>query len=73
MGPIAESPAACWIHLGLASVALRRRVLDDARLRLCPRQRRGATGRAGRVGAAGGPTRMDTGQTARADEVLAQA
>lgn len=32
--PIAESSAACWIHLGLASVALRRKDLDDARLRL---------------------------------------
>ncbi|MFC4009374.1 hypothetical protein ACFOY2_19230 [Nonomuraea purpurea] len=32
--PIAESPAACWGHLGLASVALRRRNPQDARLRL---------------------------------------
>jgi hypothetical protein len=32
--PIAESPAACWIHLGLAAVAMRRDDLAEARLRL---------------------------------------
>ena len=32
--PIAESPAACWIHLGLASLALRQGDLDDTRRRL---------------------------------------
>ncbi len=32
--PIAESPAACWIHLGLASIAMRRQDHDGAQLRL---------------------------------------
>ncbi|WP_117208357.1 tetratricopeptide repeat protein [Allorhizocola rhizosphaerae] len=32
--PISESPAACWIRLGLASIAMRRGDIDTARLRL---------------------------------------
>ena len=71
--PIAESPAACWIHLGLASVALRRRDLHDARLRLA--RANGATQPAAQVESALLEARlnMDTGQAARADEVLARA
>jgi tetratricopeptide (TPR) repeat protein len=70
--PIAESPTACWIHLGLASVALRRRDLDDALLRLT--RASGATQPAAQVESALLEARleMDTGQAARAEEALSQ-
>lgn len=70
--PIAESPAACWIHLGLASVALRRQDIDDARLRLT--RASGMTQPTAQVESALLEARldMDAGLPARADEVLAQ-
>jgi tetratricopeptide (TPR) repeat protein len=71
--PITESSAACWIHLGLASVALRRQDPEDARLRLALAH--DATHPAAQVESALLEARleMDTGHTARADELLAQA
>ncbi|MET7332170.1 hypothetical protein [Nonomuraea sp. NPDC005650] len=71
--PIAESSAACWIHLGLASVALRRGDLEGARLRLV--RASGATQLAAQIESALLEARleMDAGQAARADEVLTRA
>lgn len=71
--PIAESPAACWINLGLASVALRRRNPQDARLRLM--HAADATHVAAQVECALLEARleMDAGQTVKADEALARA
>jgi len=71
--PIAESSAACWIHLGLASVALRRRDLDGARLRLT--RASSATQLAAQIEAELLEARleMDTGQPAHADDALARA
>jgi tetratricopeptide (TPR) repeat protein len=70
--PIAESPAACWINLGLASIALRRGDLTDARLRLA---RVGDTAHlAAQVESALFNARiaMDSGQQAHAEAVLTQ-
>lgn len=69
--PIAESAAACWIHLGLASVALRRRDVDEARARLARGRR--ASGAAAELEAALLDARlaMDAGEADRAGEVLA--
>jgi len=71
--PIAESPAACWIHLGLASVALRRGDLDGARNRLAragdaiqPAAQAESTLLEARLA-------MDAGQPAHADEALVRA
>lgn len=71
--PIAESPAACWIHLGIASVALRRRDLDGARLRLG--RARAATHPAAQAESALLDARleMDAGRPGRAADSLAQA
>jgi tetratricopeptide (TPR) repeat protein len=66
--PIAESPAACWIHLGLASLALRQRDLDGVRLRLA--QLDGTTPPAARLEAVLLEARLDHG---RAAELLARA
>lgn len=71
--PIVESSAACWIHLGLASVALRRRDLDSARLRLAHGSN--APHPAAQVEAALLEARleMDAGHASRADELLTRA
>jgi hypothetical protein len=71
--PIADSPAACWIHLGLASVALRRGDAGGARLRLA--RANGAADPAARVESALLAARlaMDAGQAARADQILTAA
>jgi hypothetical protein len=71
--PIAESPTACWIHLGIASVALRRRDLDGARLRL--ERAQDATHLAAQVESAllAARLEMDAGRTSRASEALARA
>jgi hypothetical protein len=71
--PIIESSAACWIHLGLASAALRRRDVEGAWLRLA----RGsdAPHPAAQVEAALLEARlaMDAGLADRADELLTRA
>jgi hypothetical protein len=70
--PIAESTVACWIHLGLASVALRRNDLATVRLRL---SRAGhATQLAAQVEAALLEARlaMDAGRAASAADILAR-
>lgn len=71
--PIVGSSAACWIHLGLASVALRRRDLQGARLRLArgsdaphPAAQAEETLLEARLA-------MDAGQAAGADELLTRA
>jgi hypothetical protein len=71
--PIAESPAACWIHLGIASVALRRRDLDGARLRL--ERARDATYQAAQVESELLAARLevDAGRASHAGEALARA
>jgi tetratricopeptide (TPR) repeat protein len=68
--PIAESPAAGWVHLGLASVALRRRELDAAGERL---DRVGTRVAAARLEAELLRARlaMDRGRSAEAEAVLA--
>ncbi|HEY3870646.1 MAG TPA: hypothetical protein VGM10_19945 [Actinocrinis sp.] len=70
--PIAESPAACWIQLGLASVALHRGDVEDARLRLA--RTGGAAHPAAQVESALFNARiaMDIGQQAHAEAVLAR-
>lgn len=70
--PIAESPAACWLHLGIAAVALRRQDLDDARLRL--ERVHTATDPAALVESAllAARLEMDAGQTDSASKSLAQ-
>jgi hypothetical protein len=71
--PIAQSPAACWIQLGLASIALRRRDPDGARERLA---RAGdATQPAAQVESTLLDARlaMDCGRSDHADEALIRA
>jgi hypothetical protein len=68
--PIAESPAASWIHLGLAAIALRRGDPDGARLRLD--RVRDATDPAALVEAALLDARLET-ETTRVEKALAQA
>jgi hypothetical protein len=71
--PIVESPSACWIHLGLASIALRRQDLDGVRLRLA--RVRDTPDSAAQVESALLEARleMDAGQAAHAAEVLTRA
>ncbi|MEV0777868.1 hypothetical protein [Streptomyces sp. NPDC050428] len=73
--PIAESPAACWIHLGLASVALRRRDRQDARLRLAHAADTTRVALAAQVEFTLLEARLETdgGQAVHADEALARA
>ena len=76
--PIIESSAACWIHLGLASVALRRRDLEGARLRLARgsgAQYRAAQYPGAQVEAVLLEARLatDAGLADRADELLTRA
>ena len=70
--PIIESPAACWIHLGLASVALRQGDPEGARRRLAGGS--GTSDPAAQVEAALLEARlaMDAGEAARAGELLTQ-
>ncbi|GAA4023602.1 hypothetical protein GCM10022247_54990 [Allokutzneria multivorans] len=71
--PISESPSACWIELGLASVALRRHDLSGAHARLD--RARDTTDPAAQVESALLDARlgMDDGRASHAEEALALA
>jgi tetratricopeptide (TPR) repeat protein len=71
--PIIESAAAGWIHLGLGSVALRRRDLGGARLRL--QRARASTDPAAQIESAllAARLEMDAGQPSLAENALAEA
>ncbi|MCF2531798.1 hypothetical protein [Yinghuangia soli] len=73
--PITESPAACWIHLGLASVAMRRRDPRAAGLRLAQAADTARVDPAAHVESTLLEARLesDAGRAGHADQALARA